>query len=226
MQRFVTLAIFVSFLMLTRCNHQPGGNLLPFFAQRLLDTLTFEKQPVRIEVDLVHQQVYWLNKMGEIYRTQPDGTQVELINQGLSADMGVTFIEDFCIDTRRGCLYFTDLFDLQTGHSAIKKSDLNGDDIETVATFAEETPLRLSVSPDTKAVYYISQAKEHWQPTYHMGTIGPYSREKTLLYTSSHPLDFAQLQEAALGGTLLGSEHEAVFIRATLAFEAITEVDK
>ena len=134
MRRLSLLMILLLSLSLTHCDYSAQKNEVPFYVSKVLDTLSGEKQPVKVELDILHKKIYWLNKLGEIYRVQADGTHVELINKGFGADLGITYIEDFYLDTEHNRIYFTDFLDLKTGNSAIKSSTLEGEQIKTEKT--------------------------------------------------------------------------------------------
>ncbi len=202
MQRFFLSVIMGTFLAFTQCNYFPHESVVPFHAGKVLDTLSGEKHPVRIEMDLAHRQVYWLNKLGEIYRIQADGTQIALINKGIGADLGITFIEDFCLDTDRDYIYFTDLFDLKSGSSAIKRSGLDGRHIETVAVFPQEVPLRVATQAHSEKIYFVSRSRQQAAEVYHIGTLSPETSEKNILHASSENITLAQLQEFSQGNEL------------------------
>lgn len=199
MQRFTSFYVLLLFASLSNCDYYAHKNIVPFFTQRVLDTLPAEKHPVKIELDLMHKHLYWLNKMGEIYRIQPDGTQVELVNKGFGADMGITYIEDFSLDAAHDRMYFTDIFDLESGNSAIKQSNLDGNNIKTITTFDHETPFQIASKPGSNTIYYVTQTKQNLEMVYRLGAIQEDTREKTILYTSTESFNLSKLPDFSLG---------------------------
>lgn len=199
MRQFPLLLVLILLLALTNCSYYPHHNLLPFFTQWVLDTLSAEKQPVKIELDLIHKHLYWLNQMGEIYRIQPDGAQIVLVNKGFGADIGITYIRDFSLDAKQGRIYFTDIFDLESGNSAIKQSDLDGKNIKTITTFDQAKPLQIASKPDTNLIYYVAQVKQGPEMVYQLGAIQEDTREKIILHTSNEGLNLNQLLDFSMG---------------------------
>lgn len=199
MRPFLLPFILLLFLVLTHCNDYSKKSTVPFFAQQVLDTLRAEKQPTKIELDLTHNHLYWLNKMGEIYRMQPDGTQVVLVNKGFGADIGITYIKDFSLDAEQNRIYFTDLFDLESGSSAIKQSDLNGNRVETITTFDQEIAIQVASKAGSHMIYYVTQEKQNLQTTYRLGAIQEGTWEKRILYTSAESFNLHQWSDLSLG---------------------------
>lgn len=202
MRRFPLPLILLSLLAFTHCDYYAHKSTVPFFAQRVLDTLPAEKRPVKIEVDLIHKHLYWLNQMGEIYRIQPDGTQVVLVNKGFGTDVGITYIKDFSLNAEHNLIYFTDIFDLKSGNSAIKQSDLNGDNIKTITTFDKATPLQITSRPDSNIIYYVAQIKQRSKNIFQLGAIQEYTQERIILHTSTESFNLNQLLDFSLGNEL------------------------
>lgn len=151
-------AIFAA-LSLTRCDHQVRYRQLPFWVQQHFQHLSDWQHPQKIEVDRDRRRVYWLNRQGEIRAIEADGRNEIVINKGIGAQAGITFISDFTINDRAGILYFTDLMDINTGQGALKKSDLNGHHTETIVTFPTKVPYAVHWDDANQQLYYATRQK-------------------------------------------------------------------
>lgn len=160
---------------------------------QLVNYLEQEEQARKVIFDAPRARVYWLNNTGEIYRVQLDGSQLQLVNKGFGTDIGTTLIEDFCLDVEHEYIYFTDLFDIKTGQSAIKRSDLDGNALETIYTFAHETPYHLTIDPTRAVICYASTTKRRQMPAYQLGMIRLDDLDKITVYNSTQKPDLGRL---------------------------------
>ena len=162
MKRLPTTITFVvlAALGLTRCDYQAQYRKIPFAVQQYFTKLSHWQKPKKVQIDWQHRKVYWLNKYGEIHAMHVNGSQRELINRGIGAKLGITYIGDFALNSQENAIYFTDLMDIASGLSAIKKSTLKGKHIQAVITFTDETPYAVSWDENTHQLYYLTKRKE------------------------------------------------------------------
>ncbi|WKN41602.1 hypothetical protein [Tunicatimonas pelagia] len=153
------LGTILAALSLTRCDHQVRYRQLPFWVHQHFQKLSDWQYPQKIEVDRYQRKVYWLNKQGEIWSIGTNGKNEIVVNQGIGAQVGITFISDFTIDDCSGILYFTDLMDIGTGQGALKKSDLNGNHTQVIATFPDEVPYAVHWDEPDNQLYYATRQK-------------------------------------------------------------------
>lgn len=157
-------------LSLTNCDYQVRYRQLPFWVFRHFQQLPDWQYPQKIAVDHDQRRVYWLNKQGEIKSIGVDGRNEKVVNQGIGVRAGVTFISDFTIDGQNGALYFTDLMDINTGQAALKKSDLEGNHTETIATFSAEVPYAVHWDTTNARLYYATRQKNgHLHSVHQLG---------------------------------------------------------
>ena len=153
------LCVIIPVLGLTRCDDQLHYRETPFWVQYHFQQLSDWQYPQKIEIDRKNRKVYWLNKQGEIRAIGMNAQGEVLINKGIGAQLGITFISDFAIDNQNEALYFTDLMDVSTGQPALKKSDLTGSHIEMVTTFSGETAYALYWNNENGQLYYATRQK-------------------------------------------------------------------
>ena len=140
-------------------------------AEQYLSGLSSFDRPVKTIIDAPARQVYWLNFIGEIHRISFNGGAGEQLVGSAGSSQHATFVEDFCLDTVRHRLLFTDLLDQDTGLSAIKELDALGR-VRTLVTFREETPYRVSVCPRTGQTYFLTKANHVSRKIYRVRTMG------------------------------------------------------
>nr|WKN39607.1 hypothetical protein K4G66_12980 [Tunicatimonas sp. TK19036] len=173
-------SIIITALFLVRCDHQVQYRKIPFAVQEYFAVLPDWQKPKKVQVDQLHRWVYWLNENGEIRAVSADGTHHKLINRGIGAQLGITYIDDFTIDSQGNAIYFTDLMDVASGFSALKKSDLQGNSIEILETFPTETPYAVCWDTTMQQLYYLT--KSEGSSVYNLQLLG----ESGPLATSSH----------------------------------------
>ncbi|MGB3588231.1 MAG: hypothetical protein WBA23_16900 [Tunicatimonas sp.] len=166
----LVLCAILAALCLTRCDHQVRYRQLPFWVQRHFQQLSEWQHPQKIEVDHSQRKIYWLNKQGEIRAIGANGKNEIVINKGIGAQAGITFISDFTIDERAGILYFTDLMDVNSGQSALKKADLNGNYTEVITTFPTKVPYAVHWDDANEQLYYATRQKGG--QTHHLYQLG------------------------------------------------------
>ncbi|MGD1894773.1 MAG: hypothetical protein ACFB15_29790 [Cyclobacteriaceae bacterium] len=158
------LCAIIAAISLHCCDYHGHYRQVPFSVQQHLAELPAWQAPRKIEVDHERKRVYWLNRNGEIWAIDSDGSKKTLINKGIGAELGITYIEDFTIDYQNGTLYFTDLMDVTTGLSALKSSDLQGNNISTITSFPNETLYAIKWNIDQQQLYYATRGgNEHYQ---------------------------------------------------------------
>ncbi|MEM9831652.1 MAG: hypothetical protein AAF944_13510 [Bacteroidota bacterium] len=149
----------ISALFLTRCDHQVRYRKIPFKVQRYFRSLPDWQYPQKVEIDRVRRRIYWLNKQGEICLSGMDARGATLVNKGMGAQLGITFISDFTINDQNATLYFTDLMDVSTGQSALKMSDATCSHIETLATFTDKIAYVVHWNNESQQLYYATRQK-------------------------------------------------------------------
>jgi hypothetical protein len=184
MNRLPTSLVYLMIVAfgLSCCDYQAQYRQIPFAVQQYFSDLPPWQKPKKIQIDPQHRKVYWLNRNGEIHAIQPDGTCTELVNKGIGATLGITYIGDFTLNSPDNTIYFTDLMDIASGCSAIKKSDLKGDNIETLATFSTEVPYAVTWDEASQQLYYLSRGRKTEQ--YSLKLLG----ESSPLATTPHKL--------------------------------------
>lgn len=89
-----------------------------------------------------------------------DAQGITLVNKGMGAQLGITFISDFAIDDQNATLYFTDLMDVSTGQSTLKMSDATGSHIEMLATFTDKIAYAVHWNNESQQLYYATRQKD------------------------------------------------------------------
>ena len=145
-----------------------GGSLA---VEQHLSRLSFFDRPIKMITDASARQVYWLNYIGEIHRIPFSGGASERLVGSVGPSQHATFVEDFCLDTKRHRLIFTDLLDQDTGLSAIKELDALGQ-VHTLVTFRKEIPYQVGVCPRTGQTYFLTKENHASRKTYRVRTIG------------------------------------------------------
>ena len=163
---FLSGVCFAALALLNSCNHPRS---LPATEPKLTG-LSSTEPPVKTVIDTVRHRTYWLSFVGEVYRSQPDGSQPECIIQGVGTHRAATFIEDFCLDQSRQHLFFTDLWDQTTGQSAIKQMNLVDGRITTVALLNQEIPYQLQLDA-VGDLYYLTKSESMRGKTYRLRTL-------------------------------------------------------
>lgn len=154
------ICVIIGALGLTRCDYRTQYRQIPFAVQQYFTMLPNWKKPKKVQIDWQNRKVYWLNQNGEIHAVLANGTQQELINKGIGAILGITYIDDFALNSQGNAIYFTDLMDVASGLSAIKRSDLKGEHIQTLVTFPAETPYAVSWDDATQQLYYLTKREK------------------------------------------------------------------
>lgn len=157
-------------LGLSRCDHQLRYRQIPFAVQRHFAELPDWEKPKKVQVDIQRRRVYWLNQKGEIWAIRSNGRDGQMVNKGIGAQLGITYIQDFTLNPQSHTLYFTDLMDIASGLSAIKSSDFRGKNIETLATFSTETPYAITWDESTQHLYYLTKPRS--EGNYQLRTLG------------------------------------------------------
>ena len=194
-------------LFLSNCNFQQDPAEVPLAVKQYLATLPPAEQPVKVIADAFSHKIYWLSFVGEIYRIHPDGSQCERVIRGVGASRKAMFIEDFCLDSRNNRLFFTDLMDQATGLSAIKQADLSGKHITTVLTSKQEIPYRVSISPYTGQLYYLTKTEHFFKKVYRLRTLG---EEKPLMASLVKINDLARWADRVMEQKAAVSSHTEV----------------
>ena len=162
MPRLPTILIYpiLATLSLACCDHQVQYRQIPFAVQQYFMRLPAWEKPKKVQLDPQHRKVYWLNQKGEIHAIRADGSREELVNPGIGATLGITYIDDFTLDSRGNTIYFTDLMDIGSGFSAVKRSDLQGENIQVVATFPAEIPYAVAWDTEAQQLYYLTKREK------------------------------------------------------------------
>ena len=151
------LFLFVG-LGLSNCNYQPQATAVPLAVEQYFATLSAMDQPVKVVVDAITRQIYWLSFTGEIYRVRPDGSGSERIVGGVGVKQRALFIQDFCVDAVNHRIIFTDLRDPRTGYGAIKQASLAGAQVSTLVTLPNETPYQVGTDARTGQLFYLTKS--------------------------------------------------------------------
>jgi len=169
----VILYAIIAAVSLNCCDYHGQYRQVPFSVQRYLAELPYWQAPRKVEVDYQRGRIYWLNRNGEIWAINANGSEKTLINKGIGAKLGVTYIEDFALDYQKNILYFTDLMDVVTGLSALKKSTLQGDSITLVASFPGETLYAVSWNSEQQQLYYATRGQNARYRVRRLGELAP-----------------------------------------------------
>ena len=137
----------------------------------VLQNLPATEQPVKVVTDPGTGGIYWLDFVGNIYHMATNGERRDVLRTTGPGRMAL-FIADFCLDASDRCLYFTDLRDAKTGKSAIKRIDLQGGKITTLATFAQEVPYRVGMRASDRKLYYFARGLHSPHQLYHLKVLG------------------------------------------------------
>jgi hypothetical protein len=195
----VTFCAIIAAVSLNCCDYHGQYRQVPFSVQRSLAELSAWQAPLKVEVDYQRGRIYWLNRNGEIWAVNADGSKKTLINKGIGAQLGITYIEDFAIDYQNGILYFTDLMDVATGSSALKKSDLQGNNISTVASFPDETLYAVNWNDNQQQLYYATRNRN---ARYWVRGLG----ESTPLAVSSRKISLSSLSLEGLPNQVVADQ--------------------
>jgi hypothetical protein len=150
----------------------------------MIDTLTEESETMKIIFDEEKGQIYWLSFVGNLHTAAEDGSHYQHINAGQAFWRDITFIEDFCFNASKDSLYFTDLMDLQSGHSAIKITDVEGTGVKVIATLENEIPYHISFSPEQHMLFYLSKVHKKGIDSYQLRFLNLKEGQKGTLYSS------------------------------------------
>lgn len=147
---------------------------------------------VKTIVDETQGYACWLSKVGELHSITEDISQHRYFPNADKAWKYVTFIEDFYTDSQHDKIFFTDLMDLKSGHSAIKVSDRRGRDVKVLAYLPDEIPYRVCVSSSDSLLFYLAR-KESSPNSFRFRFINLRDGSRGTLHTSSKKIDSLQL---------------------------------
>lgn len=187
MKTLLLTSIFSLFIVLSiimQAHTTLKKNSIPQPIIEMIDTLTEESGTVKMIFDEEKGQVYWLSFVGNLHTVTKDGNDYQHINAGQTFWRDITFIEDFCLNASKDSLYFTDLMDLQSGHSAIKITDINGTGVKVVATLDNEIPYHISFSPEQHMLFYLSKVQKKGIDLYQLRFLNLKEGQKGTLYSS------------------------------------------
>jgi hypothetical protein len=146
-----------------------------------------ENRPVKTLMVDTADFACWLSQTGELHSFSDDSSGHVLLNRRGGAWADVTFIEDFCLSPSGDSIYFTDIMDLKSGHGAIKCSDRQGYELQTLAILPDEIPYQLSLSPSGDILFYLSQ-QNYRDASYQLRFIDLKNGTKGTLHSSSRKI--------------------------------------
>ncbi|MDF9796165.1 hypothetical protein OKW21_001428 [Catalinimonas alkaloidigena] len=202
MKTFLLSSIIIPLIILSlviQAHNNLQNDALPESITKMIDTLSHNNKTVKMVYDDQKGQVFWLSFLGNLHTANQNGSTYRRINQGQQLWKDVTFIEDFCLNASKDSIYFTDLMDLQSGHSAIKITDAEGTVVKVVASLENEIPYHISFSPEQQMLFYLSKVRRNGIYTYRLRFVNLNNSEKGTLYSSSTritQLDFDKANRA------------------------------
>lgn len=135
-----------------------------------------------------NNHTFWLSLSGKLHILHADSTVHTTINQGGGAWKDVTFVEDFCLSPSGDSIYFTDIMDLQSGLSAIKRTDIQGNNIEVITYLNKEIPYLIRLMPEEDILFFLSKKEEKGLPSFRLRYIHLTDGSRGTLYTSASKL--------------------------------------
>jgi hypothetical protein len=135
-----------------------------------------------------NNQTFWLSLSGKLHILHADSTVHTTINQGEGAWKDVTFVEDFCLSPSGDSIYFTDIMDLQSGLSTIKRTDIQGNNIEVITYLDKEIPYLIRLMPKEDLLFFLSKKETKGLPSFSLRYIDLSDGSRGTLYTSDSKL--------------------------------------
>lgn len=155
------LAIVIFFIMaFVRMTSLPQDKPSSYFDKVGVDL------PKKAVIDTENELAYCLSKTGRLFFLSLADEAYRYTGLRHAAWKDITFIEDFCVDTLKKRIYFTDLMDLATGESAIKFTNFDGSKFNTIVVLDNEIPYKIQSGSGGELLYYLAKQSINEKTTY------------------------------------------------------------